>query len=58
MYTAVHIVRIVQEDFLHKDNCRTGGSGLFATLAFPLETVFKLCRKAERSHMACDVFYT
>lgn len=42
MYTVVHIVPIVQ-DFLREDNCRTSGSGPFATLAFHLEPVFKLC---------------
>lgn len=57
MYTAVHIVPIVQEDFLHEDNCRTGGNGSFATVTFHLKTVFKLCQKTERSHMAGDVFY-
>lgn len=45
MYTAVHIVPIVQEDFLHEDNYRTGSNGPFATLTFPLKTVFKLCQR-------------
>lgn len=57
MYTAVHIVPIVQEDFLHEDNCRTGSSGPFATLTFPLKSCQIVPKAERRNHMADDAFY-